>query len=383
MNELEYMSDKESISKKISITSHVVDDYQTNPNLLFKPPRPHLARSIKELTNHAKLPPIESAIKIRLYFQSILNLYEHGTICWSDGDLERAYIYYLKMSILFLEALPKKHPRFYDLYESRHGLRGVDLTEIRLKVKQKCGQAIKNMEIIKPKLLEYYKNLPLEIEEKPLNLLNLQDKTIIKTGLSREVVSNLIPRTQEELDKITAMRKVILSRNILDTFLKVFESNTTRGIESCALISGVYEGHTVRITHLIIPKQSGTYTTCCSLDEEQIWTYHTEFNLLPLGWIHTHPEFDCFLSSIDLHMQFGYQVIMPEAVAIVLAPKREKSTGIFSLTKTGMETLRNCSKGTTFHPHLENNLYSEAEHVQLIDSENYQIVDLRKDYKIK
>lgn len=366
--------------KTIKISNHVIDDYRTNPNLLYKPIRPPLARSIKDLTNYSRLPHIESAIKIRLYLQSVIKLYENGTVCWSDGDLERAYIYYLKMSMLFLEELPKKHSRFYDVGESRPGFKAIDLSALRLKAKQKCSEALKNMEIIKPKLIEYYKNLP-QVEKK-LDIITLQKKTSEHTGLSMEVVSNFIPGTQEELDKILSLKPILLPRSILDTFLEFFEANTTRGIESCALISGVYlKDNRVQVTHLLIPKQQGTYTTCSSLDEEQILTYHTEFNLMPLGWIHTHPEFDCFLSSIDLHMQMGYQLIMPEAVAIVLAPKREKSQGIFNLTKNGMNVLKNCDKGTTFHPHLENDLYKEAEHVQFVDSDDFQLVDLQKDYR--
>ena len=34
-------------------------------------------------------------------------------------------------------------------------------------------------------------------------------------------------------------------------------------------------------------------------------------SLFPVGWIHTHPAFDCFLSSVDMHNQFGYQVRIP------------------------------------------------------------------------
>ncbi len=29
--------------------------------------------------------------------------------------------------------------------------------------------------------------------------------------------------------------------------------------------------------------------------------------LYPLGWIHTHPTQTCFLSSVDVHTQCGYQ----------------------------------------------------------------------------
>jgi proteasome lid subunit RPN8/RPN11 len=29
--------------------------------------------------------------------------------------------------------------------------------------------------------------------------------------------------------------------------------------------------------------------------------------IYPLGWIHTHPSQSCFMSSIDVHTQAGYQ----------------------------------------------------------------------------
>ena len=45
-----------------------------------------------------------------------------------------------------------------------------------------------------------------------------------------------------------------------------------------------------------------------------------EHNVITLGWIHTHPQFDLFLSSVDLHNQLGYQLQLPEAVAIVYSP---------------------------------------------------------------
>ncbi len=45
-----------------------------------------------------------------------------------------------------------------------------------------------------------------------------------------------------------------------------------------------------------------------------------EAGLYPLGWIHTHPSQTCFLSSVDVHTHCGYQTMLDEAVAIVMAP---------------------------------------------------------------
>jgi STAM-binding protein len=64
--------------------------------------------------------------------------------------------------------------------------------------------------------------------------------------------------------------------------------------------------------------------------------------LITLGWIHTHPSQTAFLSSVDLHTHAGYQLMLPEAVAIVCAPKYNE-TGFFVLTQNyGLDYIGNC-----------------------------------------
>jgi proteasome lid subunit RPN8/RPN11 len=57
-----------------------------------------------------------------------------------------------------------------------------------------------------------------------------------------------------------------------------------------------------------------------TLEEEKIFALQDERNLISLGWIHSHPTQSCFMSSLDLHTHSAYQVMLPEAVAIVCAP---------------------------------------------------------------
>lgn len=45
-----------------------------------------------------------------------------------------------------------------------------------------------------------------------------------------------------------------------------------------------------------------------ALNEEEIFEAQDSRSLYPLGWIHTHPTQTCFLSSVDVHTQCGYQV---------------------------------------------------------------------------
>lgn len=87
-------------------------------------------------------------------------------------------------------------------------------------------------------------------------------------------------------------------------------SNTRSGIESCGILAGsLREKQGVfLISTLIIPKQEGTSDTVQALNEEEIFDVQDKRALYPLGWIHTHPTQTCFLSSVDVHTQCGYQV---------------------------------------------------------------------------
>lgn len=64
-------------------------------------------------------------------------------------------------------------------------------------------------------------------------------------------------------------------------------------------------------------------SVCCAvqaLNEEEIFDVQDKRSLYPLGWIHTHPTQTCFLSSVDVHTQCGYQVLhLPWALLPALA----------------------------------------------------------------
>lgn len=110
---------------------------------------------------------------------------------------------------------------------------------------------------------------------------------------------------------------------ILDSFMKCAHHNTLKGIETCGILSGTFDKgqNLFVVTHLIIPKQVSTSDTCSTLDEEELLSFQLKYDLLTLGWIHTHPTQACFLSSVDLHTHFSYQKLLKEAIAIVIAPK--------------------------------------------------------------
>ena len=69
-----------------------------------------------------------------------------------------------------------------------------------------------------------------------------------------------------------------------------------------------------------------------------------------LSLVQTHPSQTAFLSSVDLHTHCSYQLMMPEAIAIVCAPRHD-DTAVFTLTPDyGLAYVANCRQ-TGFHPH--------------------------------
>lgn len=116
------------------------------------------------------------------------------------------------------------------------------------------------------------------------------------------------------------LRKVLIPDSIINRFLELASNNTRKNTETCGVLAGKLSHDEFTITTLIIPKQTGTSDTCAMLNEEEILEIADQRDLLTLGWIHTHPTQQCFMSSVDLHTQFPYQLLMAEAIAIVVAP---------------------------------------------------------------
>jgi len=174
------------------------------------------------------------------------------------------------------------------------------------------------------------------------------------------------------------LRSVQVPSILMAKFISIAEPNTRANIETCGVLAGKLAQNKFQITHLIIPKQSGTADSCTTTGEEAIFDYQEKYSLITLGWIHTHPTQTAFLSSVDLHTQLSYQLMLPEAIAIVISPKYNE-TGIFSLTPDhGLNFIANCRE-QGFHPHPKDPpLFAELDHVTVDESSDVTLVDLRK-----
>jgi len=174
-------------------------------------------------------------------------------------------------------------------------------------------------------------------------------------------------------------KEVEVDGDIFNRFMQLAHGNTLRGIETCGILA-VPENcqEKYRVTTLIIPKQTATSDTCTTTNEDELLLYLQENDLMTVGWIHTHPTQRCFLSSMDLHAHLSYQLLMKEAIAVVVAPRFQPNFGIFRLTDPGLEFVRNCRQ-SGFHPHnAPIDLFQTCEHVTLKwGSSDVNIVDIR------
>lgn len=197
-----------------------------------------------------------------------------------------------------------------------------------------------------------------------------------------EAVCGLERPSQESFLSSESPLQLHISTAIMENFMRVAKSNTDKNLETCGVLAGSLKNRKFYVTALIIPKQESTSDSCQTTNEEEIFEVQDKQSLFPLGWIHTHPTQSCFMSSIDVHTHYSYQIMLPESIAIVMAPKdTSRKHGIFRLTTPGgMSAIRHCDK-RGFHPHepLPNGepLYKQCTDVYINPNLKLDVIDLR------
>ncbi|KAJ9203509.1 hypothetical protein DTO164E3_2431 [Paecilomyces variotii] len=183
------------------------------------------------------------------------------------------------------------------------------------------------------------------------------------------------------LENGTPLRTVFLPPTLRTRFLSLASDNTRRNLETCGILCGTLISNALFVSKLLIPEQESTSDTCETVNESAVFDYCDSEDLMVLGWIHTHPTQTCFMSSRDLHTHSGYQVMLPESIAIVCAPSKDPDWGVFRLTDPpGLKSILSCTQTGLFHPHAQTNIYTDAlrpGHVFEAKGLEFEVVDLR------
>ncbi|XP_063704255.1 STAM-binding protein-like A isoform X2 [Culicoides brevitarsis] len=338
-----------------------------------------------------------------------MELIRMANIYMAENNLENAYILYMKFMVLFLEKI-QSHPEYKTTSPTLKQPNQAKLKEI-LPITEKLKDRLKDRY-----QKEYTQFLARKIEDET-NMVKKSEKTNVvssmesiskddlelKPVLDKPLLQNVVypndfavdtksgstnlllpikPIINRSLKPSTSLiegslRKIVVPSKLMQSFLLLAKLNTSQNIETCGILAGKLASNKFTISHVILPKQVGSSETCVTENEEEIFSFQDKYNLITLGWIHTHPTQTAFLSSVDLHTHFAYQKMIPESIAIVCAPKYN-TTGFFCLTpEHGLEYIAQCRQ-TGFHPHPSDlPLFTQANHIQQDENAKLEIIDLR------
>ena len=156
--------------------------------------------------------------------------------------------------------------------------------------------------------------------------------------------------SSSSLQQLAQPIKMKIACDLVDAFKNLSNDNSAASKETGALLAGRKVGEEFVMDTLFIPHQIGHSDRFETVDETDTFNFFNDNpGLLLLGIIHTHPGFESFLSSVDLHMLYNYACSNSSVVSLVLAPELNTCPA-YVLTKKGMDTLRFCFK-SGFHRH--------------------------------
>lgn len=194
-------------------------------------------------------------------------------------------------------------------------------------------------------------------------------------GALKEKMRHSMNLSSGETSPTGATRPLFIPQQLIDNFIANSFENTENNTETLGILAGTTRATGLYVDTLILPKQSGTPDSCECTDDELLFSAIEQRKLQVLSWVHTHPQHDLFLSSVDVHTHANYQYFLPEAVALVYAPSHPSQLGLFSLTAQGLANVRNCHKGG-FHPSHSGD-YSECTHVTFSNKGEFTVIDQR------
>uniref|UniRef100_A0A4W6G4C6 STAM binding protein like 1 n=1 Tax=Lates calcarifer TaxID=8187 RepID=A0A4W6G4C6_LATCA len=377
---------------------------------------------------------INEDIAPRRYFRSGVEMERMAAVYLEEGSLENAYVLYTKFITLFVEKLPSHRdyqqcsvPEKQLIMKKLQEVAFPRKDELKKRLQEKysrehteylraqsqavvvdgCGQQLQHLSLLDEDRSVFATLRRMQIESEQFRyfedqlrrqeLANRRGEEVTDGScLSQQPIRdslrsqgadpnrNRLPAPVSQpaatlagvhTQRVEGLRRVVIPRDLTYRFLLLADSNTARGIETCGVLCGRLTHNEFVLTHVVIPKQSAGPDFCDMENVEELFSFQDQQNLLTLGWIHTHPTQTAFLSSVDLHTHCSYQLMLPEAIAIVCAPKHN-DTGVFRLTGPGMSEVSGCRlKG--FHPHSkEPPLFTVCKHVVVRESK-ISLLDLR------
>ena len=191
--------------------------------------------------------------------------------------------------------------------------------------------------------------------------LKLDDVEVMDPAELFKPDSSREPYDPHKLSKLKG-REIQFPANLLSSFIQAAWSHSTEN-EFMGWVTGKVEekkqnkketSKVVVANGLFLPLQSSSQWAVWEPGEGelpgQMLQFMEDSESIVVGWIHSHPTFDSFLSSVDRHTQFMLQRELELAFAIVI--DKEKKPRVMRLTAEGMKTVAACTQDPgSFHEH--------------------------------
>lgn len=243
-----------------------------------------------------------------------------AVVYMNEGNHENAYILFLRFLTLFVEKIPK-HPKIKEVppaTRKENKQKMVEIMSITEKLKRKLldryekeyEQFLIDQEAQRKNAIEEARRR--ELEEKKAKTVNpppsapfqqlpsapnLED--IVYPGDFPSIdpaksSPGLLPGTKPQFDRTVkplpsnsfmegGLRRMHVPDDTMRKFLELARSNTLRNVETCGILAGKLQQHQLYVTHVIIPKQSGTSDSCNTMNEEEIFDIQDNLQLVTLG----------------------------------------------------------------------------------------------------
>eukprot|EP01083_Nonionella_stella_P287259 977696_1 len=355
---------------------------------------------------------LENSVRLQTYFRMMNSVYNQGKSYMNENDIARAYIFLQRYCLVYMKI--KEHNAFGQPQyrkEAAHHRKYVGDTLGNLEKLKEFLTSEKNKRVAEQNRLEAAEQkqrqeaaaaaetaptpsappqeeaAPSQVSRMPSSQRwsNLRVPSRVPAPIPTPAPSPTIAPAPTRIESTDILdldepffgtRRIHVPTSLISEFLRHAHRNTKRDIETCAMLCGTLKHNELFITTVVVPKQSGTANTVAMEGDEELIDLQINMDLIVFGWIHTHPSQSCFLSSVDLHTHFPYQLTLPEAIAIVCAPTAKPDIGVFSLSDAGIKSLKNCDR-RGFHHHSETDVYGPAKHCVFDQVGKCKFIDLR------
>ncbi|CAJ0928502.1 unnamed protein product, partial [Mesorhabditis belari] len=339
------------------------------------------------------------SVPIYQYYLHIYKLFNMGMEYSAENNVEKAVCCFLRFASVALEDIPQH--RDYILFNP---------TVVSKDRMMKCVvEALEYVERGKARLMTVYTQQSEALKADLSFFQSCTKKIPFCTGVDHDFVmmkekegddgDSQTDRSSHDCDCSTGVRldddsmndcggldetllsfiSIELPQNAVSKFLEVVRVSRRDVAAALAFFCGKKTDKSYEITHLVFPGQIYLQDKSQIVVPKEMTKILSEQAPEVIGWIHTHPRGDAFMSTTDLHDHFPYQKKIESAICVICTTndRQGEDIGYFHMTKRGMEAIERCTLNDRPHNHCQGAgpLFQKAKHINFLKDKSIDVID--------